>query len=123
MRQIQNRMRHKLVVNRHKHRWLEEDLGILINGLYEEVTELRHAVEDEGTYEMDAIENVWEEAADVANFAAMIASRYERMVQVRCGGLRGEHQFSKESGSEVIYPCVVCGLRMEDFTTDMMPNE
>jgi hypothetical protein len=53
--------------NRHKNHWRSEDLSLdfLIGRLREEVEELI------------ANPSSWEEAADVANFAAMIADRSE----------------------------------------------
>lgn len=60
-------MRRKLSANRAKGSWRELDLTVLLDGLCVEVGELREAIEDtsDGGHIID-------EAADVANFAAMI---------------------------------------------------
>lgn len=69
-------MRRKLHVNRHKTGWEHDSLGALMRRLREEVNELDDAlVFGDGP----TAEDVWNEAADVANFAAMIAQNYERL--------------------------------------------
>lgn len=63
-------MEGKLALNRHKgdrEAWLKDDPSALVTRLYDEVNELSDAVKDKGPGE------VLGEAADVANFAMMIA--------------------------------------------------
>jgi predicted house-cleaning noncanonical NTP pyrophosphatase (MazG superfamily) len=57
---LRDEMMFKLAKNRHKTHWLDSDLSYLIDRLDDEVAELKR-------------DPSWEEAADVANFAAMIA--------------------------------------------------
>ncbi len=69
-------MLHKLEVNRHKPNWMNEDIGSLIGMLKSEVEELIDAVtacKMLGNSDHRDIE-VWNEAADVANMAAMVAN-------------------------------------------------
>lgn len=63
------RMRTKLRKNAHKTHWAELETADLLQWLKAEVTELEEALANEGP---DAIAD---EAADVANFAAMIAAK------------------------------------------------
>lgn len=71
-RTLEEYMRAKLRANHHKSHWHREDVEALLNGIQGELDELRLAIEDE--CEVTA---VWKEAADVANFAAMVADTYE----------------------------------------------
>lgn len=64
--------RGKLRANRHKRSWRESDVEYLIDRLLDEVEELLQAVRDR-----QSPERIWGEAADVANFAGMIADRAE----------------------------------------------
>ncbi len=69
-------MLRKLEINRHKPDWMLEDVGNLIGKLMDEVEELIDAVaacEVLGNSSHRDIE-VWNEAADVANMAAMVAN-------------------------------------------------
>lgn len=66
----------KLALNRHKLGWEEANMSDLLFGLKMETYELREAInrgEDVG--------EIWREAADVANFAMMVAARYEKGVR------------------------------------------
>lgn len=60
-------MEYKLRRNDHKGGWEERDTATLFDRLEDEVRELRAAIEDGNPYEIVM------EAADVANFAMMIA--------------------------------------------------
>lgn len=61
----------KLNRNAHKLHWRSQSLQFLLGRLHEELIELRGAVAASGMPE-----DVLEEAADVANVAAMVADRY-----------------------------------------------
>lgn len=63
----------KLRVNCHKYHWYDVTFSNLLIFLKQEVTELEQAVIDD----LDE-EEVWKEAADVANFAAMVADKYKQ---------------------------------------------
>lgn len=65
---LEKRMLHKLRVNAHKPHWHGESIEYLLERLREEVREVEDAIEDE--LSSDA---VYDECADVANIAAMIA--------------------------------------------------
>jgi len=65
---LEKRMLHKLRVNAHKPHWHGESIEYLLGRLREEVREVEDAIEEEQS--SDAIYN---ECADVANIAAMIA--------------------------------------------------
>ena len=67
-------MEGKLRRNDHKTHWSEAGLGYLIGRLRDEVTELIRAVGGEGK------EPVGDEAADVANFAMMIADNSGELI-------------------------------------------
>lgn len=60
-------MRHKLLLTRHRPHWKRVDMPVLLDRLCEEVEELRAAMRRGDRKE------VVREAADVANFAMMIA--------------------------------------------------
>jgi NTP pyrophosphatase (non-canonical NTP hydrolase) len=64
---LEKRMLHKLRKNQHKSHWREEPVDWLLMRLKEEVAELEQAVMCEPG------ESIWNEAADVANIAAMVA--------------------------------------------------
>ena len=68
---LAGRMAHEMIVAMEPHHdrrhWQRSSSEYLLGRLEDELDELRKAVEDGG--------NVWKEAADVANFAAMIADR------------------------------------------------
>lgn len=66
-------MRAKLALNRGKLHWEESEMGYLMARLNDEVEELRREVGD--IFTSDRAEKVRAEAADVANFAAMIAEK------------------------------------------------
>jgi len=66
-------MRFKLQKNEHKGPWTQYGLDCLREGLLEEVAELLDAI-DNDEHSVD----VALEAADVANFAMMVADVYER---------------------------------------------
>lgn len=76
-------MRRKLRRNRGKLHWREPGVSdaYLMQRLADEVMELAELIDPGVTATSD---EVWEEAADVANFAAMIADRHtpERMRQL-----------------------------------------
>lgn len=64
----------KLSANRHvKTHWRDDDIYLLLYKLETEVTELKEALR-----EKFSPLSIWHEAADIANFAAMIADNYER---------------------------------------------
>jgi len=65
-------MEKKLKRNDHKGGWVGEDIDYLLDRLDEEVVELRKAIEKEHIGK-----RIKNEAADVANFAMMIADNYE----------------------------------------------
>lgn len=71
-RRLINRMHHhmerKLAANQDKRHWSDASNEYLFRRLLEEVAELREAI-----FNHRDSEAVWSEAADVANFAAMIA--------------------------------------------------
>ena len=62
----------KLAVNRHKSHWRNSGLDFFSKRIVEEMGELREVV-----LAGASVEEVWDEAADIANFAAMIAANYE----------------------------------------------
>jgi NTP pyrophosphatase (non-canonical NTP hydrolase) len=64
-------MSKELERNSHKGGWSRETYGYLLNRLKQEVAELRRAVRGR-----ESPESVLSEAADVANFAMMIADVY-----------------------------------------------
>ena len=64
----------KLARSRHKTFWEETDLNELLFGLRMEMYELREAADSR-----ENIEEVWRQAANVANFAMMVAARYETL--------------------------------------------
>lgn len=61
----------KLRGNSHKEHWRKIDLDYLIKRTKQEIEELENAIREGAS-----IHAVWEEAADVANFAAMTADTY-----------------------------------------------
>jgi NTP pyrophosphatase (non-canonical NTP hydrolase) len=64
-------MRQKLAENRRKPHWRQADLGYLTRRIYDEARELSRAIKRGATPA-----EVRREAADVANFAAMVADLY-----------------------------------------------
>ena len=73
-------MEKKLIANDHKTGWLDEDVDWLFTRLLEEVEELKVYLEKSDGMESNCpdykdIAGVISEAADVANFAMMIADR------------------------------------------------
>jgi len=69
------RMEAKLQENDHKAHWYKLHQDYLIHRLYQEAGELWNAIRNEPA------ENIVKEAADVANFAMMIADNAERMIR------------------------------------------
>lgn len=71
VRQLGTIMKSKLRANQKKPHWEQESLGYLLERLKEEVNELEEAIKahQEGT---GSVLDTIGEAADVANFAAMI---------------------------------------------------
>lgn len=63
----------KLEQNSHKDHWGKERMNMLFYYLYQEITEIQSAM-----LTRESPEAVWREAADVANFVAMIADNYEK---------------------------------------------
>jgi NTP pyrophosphatase (non-canonical NTP hydrolase) len=76
------RQRAKLRANR-GHEWRDCTSSEMLARLREEVDELARALRDGSHADL-----VWGEAADVANFAAMVADTYERGERRRKGGTR-----------------------------------
>lgn len=80
-------MNRKLVANQHKRHWLSSEvtLGYLRVRLHQEVRELMRELDkckgngEVGRAAVDAIAN---EAADVANFAMMIASKAQHLREI-----------------------------------------
>ena len=72
---LRQHMVDKLAENRGKAHWRTPGVPhtYLLGRLFDEVHELKNAVRDN-----ELSRNVWREAADVANFAAMIADLYEK---------------------------------------------
>lgn len=66
-------MRLKLAENRHKQNWLSQTLEHLRFCLLQELREIDDAIDDCKTPD-----EIWREAADVANLAMMIADHYEK---------------------------------------------
>lgn len=64
----------KLTENSHKPGWEEEQFDSLILGLHSEKYELLAEIADPDS----TPEKIWREAADVANYAAMLASEAVR---------------------------------------------
>lgn len=81
-------METKLFLNDHKGGWHRESALWLLERLYEEASELRHSI-DSG-----CCEEIRSEAADVANFAMMIA---EKAAQRRLGVADARKDGSMES--------------------------
>lgn len=69
---LRSSMLTKLRANAHKTHWLDTPRDTLMRGLLEEMHELEAAIE-----RGHPTPDVWAEAADVANFAAMLAAHYE----------------------------------------------
>jgi len=61
----------KLRANKHKRHWMRADLGYLTRRIYDEARELSRALQRGAP-----AEEVRQEAADVCNFAAMVAAVY-----------------------------------------------
>lgn len=75
-----DRMEDKLIANDGKHDWNDTDLDYLYNRLLQEVVELRDAIRDYQTWRSSiasstAVIEIVREAADVGNFAMMIATK------------------------------------------------
>lgn len=86
VRWFAERMLRKLAVNRHKEHWHSELQGHLFVKLVGEVEELRFELNREKpreTYSKDEREKVIDEAADVANFAMMIAHNAREALSTR----------------------------------------
>lgn len=73
-------MREKLLANAHKGSWQHVDVGYLLDRLNDEVAELEAVCRAARNYQMrgkgedpDLLMKVRQEAADVANFAMMVA--------------------------------------------------
>ena len=70
-RGLWHKMVKKLEANRGKEHWLDSEMSFLVGRLYEETAELLEAIEGGDNLA------VWNEAADVGNFAAMIAHHHQ----------------------------------------------
>lgn len=94
-------MEHKLKMNDHKGGWDGKDLDFLIKKLEGEVSELRHALLHEPGI------NIMLEAADVANYAMMIAWNVMKyQVQEFANGDDGREQGEDEPDTGVVHrPC------------------
>ena len=66
-------MEHKLAENDHKTHWAKQEFEHLFTGLAEEYDELVNSFEDG-----ESVEQLLYEAADLANYAMMIADNYKR---------------------------------------------
>lgn len=66
-------MERKLRAHDHKPHWSEAEIAYLLRRLSQELGELRRAIRD-----WSSVDDVVDEAADVANFAMMIADNYSR---------------------------------------------
>ncbi len=90
-------MKVKLAANRHKPPWNETHLNNLLIGLQAEVEELGRAV-DNG----ESVAAIWAEAADVANFAAMVAAAaaYQRMQNREATGV---HPDEHDDGPDFLW--------------------
>lgn len=74
VRKLSRVQQEKLRANSYKSHWRDEDVWNLVLRLREELSEMVSLLRDP-----DAPPKwLWEEAADVANFAAMIADLYEQ---------------------------------------------
>jgi len=71
-------MERKLRENNHKEGWVGEDTGYLLKRLREETEELKAALgeKNEREWQEPVSKRIISEAADVANFAMMIAEQY-----------------------------------------------
>jgi hypothetical protein len=66
-------MERKLKLNDHKGRWHAESLSYLFSRLHEKLTELEAAIMLIRSSDHESVQHVVNEAADVGNFAMMIA--------------------------------------------------
>jgi NTP pyrophosphatase (non-canonical NTP hydrolase) len=67
-------MEERLRANEAKGHWAGCTFGYLFTRLHEELSELSNAM----AFEHESPEQVWREAADVANFVMMLADNYQR---------------------------------------------
>jgi len=77
-------MERELQTNDHKDGWADLSPKWLLNRMRQEMGELASAIEQKSN-----VEHIESEAADVANFAMMIAENYRR---ANDGGLRAPHR-------------------------------